>query len=70
MAFRLNEKYKLEINVTTEEKILKLEFTTPNGTYIHSLSLSDLTKEDITVNNLHKAIGSICSRIISSIESN
>ncbi|MFX0087368.1 MAG: formate dehydrogenase subunit alpha, partial [Candidatus Hodarchaeota archaeon] len=42
MAFRLDEKEKLEINVATEEKVLKLEFSASNGTYTHFLSISDL----------------------------
>ncbi|MHA2224478.1 MAG: formate dehydrogenase subunit alpha [Candidatus Hodarchaeales archaeon] len=68
LSFKLNEKEKLEINIVAKYLLLELKFKTSTNSYTHSLSVPDITKDKVTQNNLRRAVGSICAKIIASFE--
>lgn len=67
ITFKLKEKDKLEIRIEPKDITLDLVFTTSNKSYTHSMPFSDITEDEITINNLRRAIGSICAKIINSL---
>ncbi|MFX0050032.1 MAG: formate dehydrogenase subunit alpha [Candidatus Hodarchaeota archaeon] len=68
MSFKLNEKDKIDITIKPIYMKIELDFTTPKGNYQHILSVPDITIDQITINNLRKAIGRVCTKIINSLE--
>ena len=66
MTFKLKEG-TLEIKVEPKDTSLDLNFSTSKGSYTHSLPISDITEEAWLLDNVRKAIGSICAKVVSSL---
>jgi hypothetical protein len=66
MAFKLKED-KLEIRIEPKETTLDPNFSTSKGSYTHSLPISDITEETWLLDNIRKAIGSICAKVVNSL---
>ncbi|MFX0170334.1 MAG: molybdopterin dinucleotide binding domain-containing protein [Candidatus Hodarchaeota archaeon] len=70
MSFKLNEKDKIDITIKPIYMKIEHNFTTPKGKYQYILSVPDITIDQITINNLRRAIGRICAKIVISLENN
>jgi len=67
ITFKLKDKDKLKIIIEPKENTLEIDFSVLKKTYTHSLPFEDITEDEVTISNLRKAIGSICSKIATSL---
>lgn len=67
LIFKLKEKGKLEIIIEPKDETIDLNFVVADKQFTHSLPIIDITEDEITINNLRKAIGSMCAKIANSL---